>query len=113
MKREIPLSNLEGFLKGFNERHETRPVTPELLDGTTPMTEAEGLPLIGLDLDRQPSGSLDVEILMGDEAPDGKRYLAHTVSDVERVVVEMEKGNRETRLLFEDGEGGRATLELD
>ncbi len=46
--------------------------------GVTPMTEAEGLPRIGLDFDSQPSGALDVEILMGDEGSDVKRDLAHT-----------------------------------
>jgi len=112
MKREIELSNLKTFLKDFSERHETRPVTLKLLYGTTPMTEAEGLPLIGIDFDSQPSGAVDVEILMGDEGSDGKRHLAHTVSDVKRVVVEMEKGNRETRLILESGEGEKALLGL-
>jgi hypothetical protein len=112
MKREIEISKLDGFLKEFNERHETRPVTLKLLYGTTPMTEAEGLPLIGLDLERQPTGACDVEILMGDEGSDGKRYLAHTVANVKRVVVEMEKGNRETRLVLESGEDGQAMLGL-
>ena len=110
MMQQIELGNLDDFLKSFSERHETRPVTLKLLYGTTPMTEAEGLPLIGLDLDRQPSGAVDVEILMGDEGSDGKRHLAHTVSDVKRVVVEMEKGNRETRLILEDAEGRQAML---
>jgi hypothetical protein len=112
MKREIELSKLKSFLKDFSERHETRPVTLKLLYGTTPMTEAEGLPLIGIDFDNQPSGAVDVEILMGDEGSDGKRHLAHTVSDVKRVVVEMEKGNRETRLILESGEGEKAMLGL-
>ena len=112
MKREIQLSNLKSFLKGFTERHEARPVTLQLLYETTPMTEAEGLPLIGVNFDSQPSGAVDVEILMGDEGSDGKRHLAHTVSDVRRVVVEMEKGNRETRLTLESGEGERAMLGL-
>lgn len=112
MKREIDLSDLKSFLKGFTERHETRPVTLQLVYGTTPMTEAEGLPLIGIDLDSQLSGAVDVEILMGDEGSDGKRHLAHTVADVKRVVVEMEKGNRETRLILESGEGETAKLAL-
>lgn len=110
MKREVDLSNLKEFLKDFTERHETRPVTLHLLYGTTPMTEAEGLPLIGIDFDRQPTGAVDVEILMGDEGSDGKRHLAHTVADVKRVVVEMEKGNREIRLILESGEGETAML---
>ncbi len=76
------------------------------------MTESEGLPLIGLDVERQPSGAFDVEILMGDEGSDGKRYLAHTVADVKRVLVEMEKGNRETQLVLESGEDGQAMLGL-
>ncbi len=112
MKQEIELSSLKSFLKDFTERHETRPVTLNLLYGTTQMTEAEGLPLIGLDLDNQPSGALDVEILMGDEGLDGKRHLAHKVADVKRVVVEMEKGNRETRLILEGAKGEQAMLGL-
>jgi hypothetical protein len=113
MKREVELSNLESFLKEFNERHETRPVTLKLLYGTTPMTEAEGLPLIGLDLERHASGTLDVEILMGDEGSDGKRYLAHTVAGVKRVLIEMEKGNRERQLVLESAENGQAMLGFD
>jgi hypothetical protein len=112
MKREIPISSLKSFLKDFTERHETRPVNLQLLYGTTPMTEAEGLPLIGIDFDSQPSGAVDVEILMGDEGSDGKRHLTHTVPDVKRVVVEMEKGNREKRLILESGEGETAMLGL-
>jgi len=34
------------------------------------------------------------------------------VPDVKRVVVEMEKGNRETRLILESGEGEKALLGL-
>lgn len=109
MKREIELSKLETFLKEFNERHETRPVTLRLLYGTTPLIEGEGVPLLGLDVERKPSGSLDVEIMMGD---DGKSHLTHTVNDVNRVVVEMEKGNRETRLILESRTGEQAIVGL-
>jgi hypothetical protein len=65
MKREIPLSDLESFVKEFNQRHETRPVTLRLFQGTTQFTEGEAIPLIGLDMERKPSGSIDVEILIG------------------------------------------------
>ena len=41
---------------------------------------------------------------------DGHRHLAHTVKDVERVVVEMEKGNREKRLILESRTGEQAFM---
>ena len=59
MKREITLSSLETFVKEFNARHETRPVTLRLIQGTTPMTEGEGIPFLGLDVERRPSEALD------------------------------------------------------
>jgi hypothetical protein len=112
MSRDIELSNLEAFLKEFSERHERRRVTLKLIRGTTPMTEAEGLPLVGIDLERRSSGVVDVEIMMGDEGLDGKRHLTHTVSDVRRVRVETEKGDREKRLILEGGSGEQAILGL-
>jgi hypothetical protein len=112
MSRDIELSNLGAFLKEFNERHERRRVTLKLIRGTTPMTEAEGLPLMGIDLERRSSQILDVEILMGHEALDGKRHLTHTVSDVRRVSVETENGDREKRLILESASGELAILGL-
>jgi hypothetical protein len=109
MKRRIELSNLEIFVKNFNERHEARPVTLRLIHGTTPMTEGEGIPLVGLDVEREPSGAIDMEIVLGDDA---NRHLTHTVKDVGRVEVEMEKGNRETRLVVESRSGEQAIMGL-
>jgi hypothetical protein len=109
MKRVIELSELETYVKKFNERHEARPVTLRLIQGTTQMTEGERIPLLGLDVERGPSGAVDVEILLGD---DEKRHVAHTVKDVERVEVETEKGNRETRLIVESRSGEQAIMRL-
>jgi hypothetical protein len=104
MKRTIELSELETFVKNFNERHEARPVALRLIHGTTPMTEGEGIPLVGLDVERGPSGAIEVEIVLGD---DENRHLTHRVRDVGRVEVEMEKGNRETRLIVESRAASR------
>jgi hypothetical protein len=49
---------------------------------------------------------------MGHEALDGKRHLTHTVSDVRRVSVETENGDREKRLILESASGELAILGL-
>ncbi len=107
MKREIALTSLETLVKEFNARHETRPVTLRLIQGTTPMTEGERIQFLGLDVERRASGALEVEIVM---RHDGNRHLAHTVKDVERVMVEMEKGNREKRLILESRTGEQTIM---
>lgn len=78
------------------------------------MTEAEGLPLVGLDLEtRLGEEAPDVEIVLGDEADRGGRFLSHRVPRVRRVTVESEKGNREKRFVFESDKGALSILSLD
>lgn len=113
MKKNIELGDLGPFLQDFNERHEARPLTLRVLEGTIPMTEGESLPLIGLDLDDKGENAPRIEILLGDEDSDGKRHLSHTVSNVQRVTVEMEHGNREKRLVLESQSGAQAILTFD
>ena len=113
MKREIELPLLARFLKEMTEKYETRPCTLKILEGTIPMTEAEGMPLVGLDLESGVGGPADVEIVLGDEADRGGRYLSHKVPEVRRVTVESEKGNREKRFVFESATGVLTILSLD
>jgi hypothetical protein len=113
MKRDIELPALAHFLKEMTEKYETRPCTLRILEGTIPMTEAEGLPLVGLDLESHLGSEADVEIVLGDEADRGGRYLSHRVPRVRRVTVESEVGNREKRFVFESGSGALSILTLD
>jgi len=112
MNRRIDFPNAVPFLEEFTEKHRGEPVKLQVLEGTTPMTEEEGLRLVGLDLDRKGRGALSVQIMLGDEASQITRHLTHTVPQLSGLVLEVGADGQDERLTIESETGTKVILIL-
>ena len=113
MERHIELPNLAPFVREFTEEHRTKPVTLEVLVGSTWNIQERGMPLMGVDLETKGPHAPIVEILLGDAVSGEHRHLTHAVHRVTGVTVELDENEEERRLIVEDEDGSRAVLSID
>jgi hypothetical protein len=113
-KQNIHIAKLLPFLTDFNEKHRAQPVTLRLQEGrAAPMVQEEGLPLMGLDLDREGPLAPCIQIMLGVEAAAEGRHLTHTVPRVSEVVLEVGSDGEDLQLNIESDAGVKAILQLD
>lgn len=113
-KQNIHIAKLLPFLTDFNEKHRAQPVTLRLQEGrAAPMVQEEGLPLLGLDLDREGPLAPCIQIMLGVEAGAEGRHLTHTVPRVSEVVLEVGSDGEDLQLNIESDAGAKAILLLD
>lgn len=113
MERRIELSNLAPFVREFTEEHRTKPMTLEVLVGSTWNIEESGMPLVGIDLETKGPHAPALEILLGDVASGEQRHLTHTVHGVTKVTVELDLNEEQRRLIVEGDDGSQAVLSID
>jgi hypothetical protein len=113
-KQNIHIAKLLPFLTDFNKKHRAQPVTLRLQEGTAaPVVQEQGLPLLGLDLDREGPLAPCIEIMLGVETAVEGRHLTHTVPRVSEVVLEVGSDGEDLQLNIESDAGGKAILQLD
>jgi alpha-L-fucosidase len=108
MRKNIEPLSWQSDLAAFGKRNNMRPTRLEVLGPTgeveTDFWLEDGLLLAGIDLDPDGERGTCVEIMLQAPSASSKHHLTHTVTGVQRLVLETTDGH-DGGLEIEDGEG--------
>ncbi|WP_218082236.1 DUF5335 family protein [Anthocerotibacter panamensis] len=111
MTAPIAQAQWPNFIEEFTHRNVSRTTRIEVWEEDSRGTEAEGLPLIGLDLDLKGKFAPQVEILLGDERPGtNARHMTHVIPHTRTIIPKLAADGRDEVLEIEDDQGGKTLL---
>ena len=116
MKQENQRGRWGVFFEEFSKQNKTRPTRLGKIKAdevTQDYWLEDGLPLAGIDLDKDGEGAPLIEIMLGGEGVKAEGNMTHTVTRVQRIKFHLTADGMDDGLDIEDSEGMTTILRFE